>query len=212
MTLHRRRPTDVRASHGTTLIEVISALALAALVTSSLYLLLATGIRGRLIVQARVADQEWGRQALSWLADRIRQANYDRGAACPEGLVRIGNGNGFAQRLAFRAILDEELSPPRRTYVFYVQDGRLWQETRVQESRGDCADEALHTWPDPRRIALTPTVIDAVELLPLDRNGAATTSPDLVRAIRIMLVVKAQSVSGRSESQTYQTVVAVRGP
>jgi len=205
-------PPRTRATSGMTLIEVVSTLAIAALVTGSLYLLVATGIRGRLIVQARVADQEWGRQALSLLADRIRQANYDHHALCPDGLIRIGTGNGFAQRLAFRAILDEGLSPPRRTYVFYVEEGRLWQEVRSQEGRGECDDEAVRTSPDPGRIALTPPVIDAFELTPLDAGGGVTDAAVGARTIRIMLVVKAQSAPGRMESQTYQTVVAVRGP
>jgi len=205
-------PLRTRATRGMTLIEVVSTLAIAALVTGSLYLLVATGIRGRLIVQARVADQEWGRQALSLLADRIRQVNYDHHALCPDGLIRIGTGNGFAQRLAFRAILDEGLSPPRRTYVFYVEEGRLWQEVRSQEGRGECEEEAVRTSPDPGRIALTPPVIDAFELTPLDAGGGVSDAAAGARTIRIMLVVKAQSAPGRTESQTYQTVVAVRGP
>ncbi len=197
---------------GATLIELVATLAIAALVTSSLYLLLGAGIKGRLIVQARITDQEWGRQALSWLVDRVRQVNYDPQAACPDGLLRIGTGNGFAQRLAFRAILDEQLDPPRRTYVYYVQDRRLWQETLEQESPGACLDEIVRTAPAPRRVALTPPVIERIGLVPLDRTGAPTSTPDLVRSIRITLMVQAQSTSGRTESQTYQTVATLRGP
>jgi hypothetical protein len=195
-----------------TLIEVITALAIAALVTSSLYLLVATGVRGRLIVQARVADQEWGRQAVSLLADRIRQANYDQAAACPDGLLLTGSGQGFDQRFAFRAILDEDLSPPRRTYVFYVEDGRLWQETRPPEGPGECDDERIRQAPDPGRIALTPSIIEAFELTPLEAGGAIAEVATRARTIRIRVVVKTQSAPGRVETQTYQTVVAVRGP
>lgn len=210
MTMGRARPA--RSAGGMTLIEVVTALAIAALVTSSLYLLVATGVKGRLIVQARVADQEWGRQAISLLADRIRQANYDQAAACPDGLFLVGSGQGFDQRLAFRAVLDEDLSPSRRTYAFYMEDSRLWQETRPPEGPGECDDERVRQAPDPGRIALTPPIIAALELIPLDASGAVTEAAARTRAIRIRVVVKAQSAPGRVETQTYQTVVTVRGP
>lgn len=201
-----------RASRGTTLIELVAALAVAALVTSSLYLLVGTGIKGRLIAQARITDQEWGRQALGWLADRVRQVSYDPQARCPDSLLRIGTGVGFDQRLAFRAIFDAHLVPPRRTYVYYVHDRRLWQETLDQESPDTCDEERFRTSPDPRRIALTPPVIQQLEFVALDKNGEATSISGRVRSIRMTIVVETQSSPGRSESQTYQTLVTVRGP
>ena len=201
-----------QASRGTTLIELVATLALAALVTSSLYLLVGTGIKGRLIAQARITDQEWGREALALLVDRVRQVNYDPQARCPDGLLRIGTGAGFDQRLAFRAIFDAELTPPRRTYVYYVQDRRLWQETLDQESSGACDEEESRASPDPRRIALSPPVIEHIELISLDRHGEPTSTRALVRSLRITLTVRMQSTPGRSESQTYQTIVSLRGP
>ncbi len=201
-----------QASRGTTLIELVAALAVAALVTSTLYLLIGTGIRGRLIAQARITDQEWGRQALGWLVDRVRQVNYDPQARCPDGVLRIGTGAEFDERLAFRAIFDANLVPPRRTYAYYVEDRRLWQETLDQESPATCDDEKFRTSPDPRRIALTPPVIEQIEFVALDKNGEPTTTPGRVRSMRITIVVQAQSSPGRTESQTYQTIVTVRGP
>lgn len=201
-----------QASRGTTLIELVAALAVAALVTSSLYLLMGTGIKGRLIAQARISDQEWGRQALGWLADRVRQVNYDPQARCPDSVLRIGTGAGFDERLAFRAIFDAHLVPPRRTYAYYVQDRRLWQETLDQESSDSCDDERFRTAPDPRRIALTPPVIQHLEFVGLDKNGEPATIPERVRSIRMTVVVQTQSSPGRTESQTYQTIVTVRGP
>ncbi|MGH2375197.1 MAG: PilW family protein [bacterium] len=200
------------AQRGTTLIELVATLAIAALITSSLYLVLETGIKGRLIAQARITDQEWGRQALALLVDRVRQVNYDPQAPCPDSVLRIGTGAGFDQRLAFRAIFDAQLTPPRRTYVYYVQDRRLWQETLEQESREACDDEELRTSPDARRVALSPPVIERIEFIPLDRDGELASAPSRVRSIRITLTVQAPSTPGRAESQTYQTVVAVRGP
>src|SRR3972149_6824577 len=97
-------PAPVRRDRGTTLIEVLTALAIASIVTTSLHLLVGSAIKARLIVNARVADQEQGRLALAFLADRLRQVNYDPRAACPQGVLRIGSGNGFSQRLAFRAV------------------------------------------------------------------------------------------------------------
>lgn len=201
-----------KASRGTTLIELLAALAVAALVTSSLYLLMGTGIKGRLIAQARITDQEWGRQALGWLTDRVRQVNYDPQAHCPDSVLQIGSGAGFEQRLAFRAIVDAHLAPPRRTYAYYVQDRRLWQETLDQESPVACDDERVRTLPDPGRVALTPPVIQQIEFIALDKNGEPTLIPGRVRSIRITIVVQSQSSPGRTESQTYQTIATMRGP
>lgn len=200
------------SERGTTLIELVATLALAALVTSSLYVLLGTGIKGRLIVEARLADQEAGRQAVTWLADRIRQVSYDALAACPDGMLRIGSGRGFAERLAFRAVLDQTLDPPRRTYVYYVEGRRLWQETLTQEERRECSDELGRSTPDPGRLAITPAIIEHIDFTPLDAQGARTTSPSAVRLIRIRLVVQMPSAPGRKEAQTYETLAAVRGP
>lgn len=202
----------LRARRGATLIELVATLAIAAIVTSSLYLLLGAGIKGRLIVQARIADQETGRQALAWLVERIRQANYDPRAACPDGIMRAGDGRDFAHRLAFRAILDEQLTPPRRTYAYYVEGRRLWQETLTQELPSACFDEDRRAGPDSRRVPLTPPIVERIVLVPMDRDGSPTTDPSAIRAIRITLTVQAQSVSGRTESQTYETFAAVRGP
>ncbi len=201
-----------RALGGSTLIEFISMLSVIALVVSSLFLLVGAGVKGRLIVHARVSDQERGRQALTWLADRVRQAGYDPQAACPDGFVLTGNGNGYDRRLAFRATIDERLDPPRRTYVYYVQNRTLWQETLAADTIPPCAAEAARPYPDPRRVALTPTVVRAFDLSYLDGNGQPAWTPAAVRSVRITLTVEAQATPGRLESQTYQTIVTVRAP
>ncbi len=201
-----------RASKGSTLIEFISMLAVIALVMGSLFLLVGAGVRGRLIVHARVSDQERGRQALTWLADRVRQAGYDPQAACPDGFVLIGNGNEFDQRLAFRAAIDDRLNPPRRTYMYYVQNRTLWQEALAADTMPPCTGEAARSYPDRQRVALTPPVVRAFDLRYIDGNGQPASTPAAVRSVRITLTVEAQATPGRLESQTYQTIVTVRAP
>jgi hypothetical protein len=212
MTPRRTLASLHRAAAGTTLIEFISMLSVIALVVGSLFLLIGAGVKGRLIVRARVSDQERGRQALTWLADRVRQANYDPQAACPDGFVLAGNGNGFEQRLAFRATIDERMDPPRRTLVYYVQNRTLWQETLPADTVPPCVGEAARSYPDPHRVALTPPVVRAFDLSYLDGNGQPASTPAAVRSVRITLTVEAQATPGRLESQTYQTVVTVRAP
>lgn len=202
----------LRATRGTTLIELISALSVMALIVSSLYLLLGAGIKGRLIVHARVSDQERGRQALMWLADRVRQVNYDPQAACSDGLLLAGSGSGFDQRLAFRAIVDEDLTLPRRTYVYYTQDRTLWQEWFSEETGDPCFAETTRSAPDPQRVALTPRIVQTFELTYLDGRGTPATSVGLVRSIGVTLRLDAPSTPGRMESQTYRTLVTIRGP
>jgi prepilin-type N-terminal cleavage/methylation domain-containing protein len=197
---------------GLTLIEVVTAMAIVSAVASSLYLLLGAGIKGYLIEHARVTNQERGRQAMIWLADRVRQANYDPQASCPDGLLRAGDGTGFLQRLAFRAILDESLSQRRQTYAYYVEGRTLWQETLVQEAAGQCDVEAGRTAPAPERVALTPPVVKTFQLGYLDRNGVPTSTPGFVRWVHVTLTLEVRSIAGRTESETSQTLVAVRGP
>lgn len=197
---------------GTTLIEVLTALAIASIVTSSLYLLVGSTIKARLIVSARVSDQERGRVALGWLADRLRQVNYDASAACPEGFVRLGSGRGFDERVAFRAVVDEGLTPPRRTYVFYLDRESLWQETFTQEATEQCSEEAVRPSPSPARVVVAPATVQDFRLRYLDANGVEIIDPARVRLVRISLTVRATGASGRLESQTHETTVAVRGP
>jgi len=205
-------PARVRRDRGTTLIEVLTALAIASIVTTSLHLLVGNAIKARLIVNARVADQEQGRLALAFLADRLRQVNYDPRAACPQGVLRIGSGNAFSQRLAFRAVLDETQNPPRSTYVYYLEGQTLWQEILEQESPDQCAREQDRLSPQRERVAITPPIVSAFRVSYLSADGAATTDLERVRLIRIVLTVQATGASGRQEAQTYATTVGIRGP
>lgn len=197
---------------GTTLIEVLAALAIGTIVTSSLYLLVGNTIKARLIVSARVSDQERGRLAVAWLADRLRQVNFDASAACPEGFLRLGRGSGFNERIAFRAVVDETLAPPRRTYVFYLDQQTLWQETLNQEPAELCAEEAERLTPSPARVIVAPPVVEEFRLRYLDGSGMEIADPARIRLVQLSLTVRATGASGRLESQTYETAVAVRGP
>jgi prepilin-type N-terminal cleavage/methylation domain-containing protein len=200
-----------RRDRGTTLIEVITALSVMSIVVSSLYLLLGAGVRGRLIVHARVSDQERGRVALAWIADRVRQAAYDGEAACPDGLLVAGSGDGFDQRLAFRAVVDGRLSPPRRVYVYYAQDRVLWEEV-VAEAGRSCVAEATRAAPQARRRALTPNIVKALQFEYIDGHGLSTTDLGTVRSVGITLALETPSTPGRTEVQTYRTMVTLRGP
>jgi len=210
----------LRRADGLTLVELVSSLAIAALVISSIYLLLSAVIRGRFIVHARVSDQERGRQTMAWLANRLRQVNYDPLRPCPDGFLLTGNGNGFAQRLAFHAILEDE-DPPgalpddRLRYVYYVEGQTLYQEVRSEEAPPLCNDdEALRPSPDfTARVALTPPIVQGGGFSYLDRNGAPETDPTLIHSLRITMTVEADSAYGRApEQQTYETVISLRGP
>lgn len=204
--------TNAWGRRGTTLIEVLTALAIGSLVTSSLYLLVGSTIKARLIVSARVSDQERGRLAIGWLADRLRQVSFDAAAACPEGWLRLGSGRGFGERIAFRAVIDQRLSPPRRTYVFYLDQETLWQETLIQEAPEQCDEEVERRLPASTRVVVAPPTVQDFRLRYLDANGLEADDPARVRLVRVSLTVRATGASGRPESQTYETTVALRGP
>ena len=193
-----------------TLIEVVTVLAIAGVVTSSLYLLLGAGIKGYLIAHARVTDEQHARLALTWMAERLRQASNDSLARCPQAFVLAGDGSSYARRLAFRAGADPNLS--RQIYAFYLEHRTLWQETRTEESDGGCAAERARTLPAADRNALTAPLVRAFSLAYLARDGRPTEDPDAVRSVRLTLAVEAPSFAGRVEAQTYDTLVTVRGP
>ncbi len=180
--------------------------------TSSLYLLVGNAIRGRLIVHARVSDQERGRLALTWIADRLRQVDYDEAAVCPEGFLRLGGGSGFGDRLAFRALIDESQTPPRRTYVYYLEGQTIWQEVLNQEGAGACGEEGERAVPLRSRAALVPPIVQGFRLQYLDARETPTVDPARARLVRISLTVRATGAGGRLETLTYGTAVAVRGP
>jgi hypothetical protein len=207
----RRRTRWLSAARGATLIELVTSLAVMAVVVASLYLLLGAGIKGRLIVHARVSDQERGRHALTWIADRLRQASYDPQASCPDSLVRTGSGQGFEQRLAFRATVDDAMTPPRRLYVYYAEGGTLWEEVRIEDAETPCIEEAGRVAPDPARVALTSTIVRGFSLTYLDRDGTAAQDPALVRSIGMTLRLDTESTPGQLETQVYRTLVTIRG-
>lgn len=197
---------------GMTLIEVITVLAIAGVVTSSLYLLLGAGIKGYLIAHARVADEQHARLALTWIADRLRQAGHDPHAPCPDAFVMTGDGSGYRRRLAFRATAGLSPGPSRQTYAYYIENRILWEETRTEESEADCGGELARTVPARDRSALTAPLVRAFSLAYLDRHGRPAAEPGAVRSVRLALAVEAPSFAGRVETQTYETLVTVRGP
>jgi|GEM_PF-6179934 len=199
-------------SCGTTLIELLAAITIGTMVLGILYMLVDASARSRAVVNARVADTEQGRQVLAWMADRLRQARYDSLAACPEGLILMGSGDGFPQRLAFRAVLDETVVPGRRIFAFYREGGTLWQETRAEDAREACDAEAMRTAPDPNRTALTAPIVKTFALQFFGPDGRPATSPAGVRSIGITLRLEAPAIARRVEGQTFNTSVTIRGP
>lgn len=202
----------VRTSRGMTLIELLVVLGIGFLVASILYMLVDASTRGGRVVAARISGQEEGRRVLSWVADRLRQVNYDPLAACAEGLLQIGNGQGFAQRLAFRAIIDADAIQPRRVFVFYRDGDTLWQETRVEVPGQPCDAEALRLGPDPGRTALTRPLVKDFQLQFFGKDGQVVSTPEAVRSIGLTLSLGAASTRGQVESQTYQSLVTLRAP
>ncbi len=211
----RRNAQGKRAGRncpGMTLIEVVTVMAIAGVVTSSLYLLLGAGVKGYLIAHARVADEQHARLALTWLADRLRQASNDPHAPCPDAFALTGDGSSFARRLAFRASADLNPGPFRQTYVYYLENRTLWQETRTEESESDCARELARIAPDRDRTPLTAPLVRAFSLAYLDRYGHPAAGPGSIRSVRFALTVEAPSFAGRMETQTYETLITVRDP
>lgn len=195
-----------------TLIEVVTTLAISGIVIGSLYLLVGAAVKGYQLTYGRIESQQEGSKAITWIADRVREALYDPEAACPAGLLLAGDGNEFAHRLAFRAIADENRVGRGRTYVYYREGSTLWEETFDQQSARQCAEEIGRALPDPGRRPLTPSIVKTFSLAYLDQRGALTADPDLVRLIQITLVVDTSAPPGHSQPEAYETVVHIRGP
>src|SRR5262249_8031518 len=121
-------------------------------------------------------------------------------------------GNGYERRLAFRATAGPSPDPGRHTYVYYVENRVLWEETRTEESAADCGSELARTVPARDRSALTAPLLPAFSLSAAERTAHPTAEPGAVRSVRLALAVEAPSFAGRVETQTYETLVTVRGP
>lgn len=234
MRLNRRR------SNGFTLLEVMTALSITSLVLGSTFLLLSAGIKGRLIAHARISDQERGRRAMAWVADRARQINYDVAQAfviprCDDGLLSRGSatGRGASEAFSFRAVLDE--SDGRLTYSYYVDNIPTSPtfKSLMEETRGECGDPLIAL------IALTPPIVkvDAPSngcagptmgfgFRYFDGNGnpiltITDANASTVRSIRMSMTVQARSILDRRailpetrqlEEQCYETIMTLRGP
>ena len=159
----------MRERRGYSLVDMLVAMAIAAGLMASTFTLLHLGLRAWLWGASRVEAQQSARYALERLAGELREAGYDPRAAGIAAVVvaepvrvtlqRDLNGNGL-------------VDPTRERVTYLLRAG----ESILRRDAGGGAQPVIQR-------------VRAFRLTYLDREGAETTDPEAVIAVRVRLEV-----------------------
>jgi hypothetical protein len=213
-----------RDEAGFWLLDILVGMSIMILVFISIHMSLGNAVSAKLMASNRIAGQNQGRQAVEWIADRVRQAGFRADPA--SSIPRCRNG-----------IVSQDVNYyPTTTSLWVtgdVDDDDPGAPGRPAEMRG-YRIETVNGVP-----ALTETVLQcvnnavasdqpvtdttAVKVLSLtfayyDANGnppANLTTPAAIQTIRnVQVTVVVRALAGRSgpTDQTWTTRIALRNP
>jgi type II secretory pathway component PulJ len=203
-----------------TLIEVLVALGVMALVLGGLTALVGAATRSKMIVAVRSADTETARQTLEWMAERLRNA----------GLNVLPGAQPQVRCQDMVVALEAALRPqPDRVYVSgeilnsdtvagneVITLGYRLQGGRVMEERGPCSG----AWaPTSSVVSNSSIAVTNLTFEYFTRTGdpvaVPTTDIEAIRSIRVIRVsLTVQGEEGRSglQTQTFSRLIMLRNP
>jgi type IV pilus assembly protein PilW len=161
--MRQRRPA------GYSLVDLLVALAIAGGVMAATLTLLHLGLRAWLWWASRVEAQQSARYALERMASELREAGYDpTGAGIAPVVIADSTRVAFQRDFNGNGVVD----PTRERVTYLLRAG----ETILQRDAGGGAQPVING-------------VRAFRLTYLDREGAETTDPAAVVAIRIRVEV-----------------------
>ena len=170
-----------RWDRGYSLVDLLVALAVGGGLLVSTVILLHLGLRAWVWGAARVEAQQSARYALERMAGELREAGYDPTVAGLAAVVVAEPG-----RVAFqRDFNGNGLVDPTRERVTYVLRAG---ESTLRRDAGGGAQPVIER-------------VRAFRLTYLDREGAETTDPEAVVAVRVRLEVGADGAGVLMETQ-----------
>jgi hypothetical protein len=205
-----------KAEAGLTLLEVVSALAIAVVAFTSIHLTAGTAILGKLLTSTTVAKEQQGRQTGEWIADRIRQAGFGiSGNPIPRCQDKIATQSGYLptpSQLWVNADVDNTGTP--KTFGFQVETvsgvPTVTQTVIICATGAVAQDEPITSPTTVKVLALTFGYYDS-------SGNAVTnlTSAPSIRTIRFVTVtvqVQANAGARGPTTQTWSTSIDLRNP
>lgn len=212
---------------GTTLVEMLVAILVMAMVIGTMSVLVGAAVRGKMIVAVRSADTESARQTLEWMSERLRNAGLN---VYPSAQVRlrckdmvVAEDSGLRPRSDSVYVSGEILNADTVAGNEVITLGYRLENRVVVEERAPCSvdwnsstvSKAAVSNP---RIPVTSLVFryfartgDLIDV-PM---GGQITDPGQVRSIRLIeITLTVQGEEGRSgpQTQTFTRLVMLRNP
>jgi prepilin-type N-terminal cleavage/methylation domain-containing protein len=220
------RPAGIRGQAGLTLLEVIVAMALMAIVAGSMSTLVGAAIRSKLIINVRSADTQTARQTLEWMSERLRNAglNVNPNAAAQSSLPA---------RCRDRVVAQDSTLRPTATQIFVTGEvlntdtiagnelmtigyflSTVGGNQVVMEYRDPCVNgtPTMTVLSDPK------INVTSLNLRYYAANGTEVTSltsaPDIRRIHMVWISLTVEGTEGRSgvQRQTWSRGIMLRNP
>lgn len=221
---HREVPTPRCDQTGTSLLEVLVAITLMAILTGSMSTLVGAAIRSKLIIAVRSTDTQTARQTLEWMSERLRNAGLNLKPGdqsqlrCKDMVV--------AQDAALRPtassvhvsgeILNTDTIAGNEvmTIGYWLGSDPVTGTQVVMEYSHTCSGGLAATTPlsDPR-IAVTALTFDYFSATGVRITALTDVNQiRLIRTIRISLTVQGSQGNSGVQIQTWRRDVLLRNP
>jgi type II secretory pathway pseudopilin PulG len=210
-------PFRARDERGMTVVEVLVACALMAIVTGAIAILMGTSVQSKVISASRSADTETARATLAWMSDRLRNAGFnllpsaqsqlrckDRVVAQDSTLLPTASSVYVSGEMLKTDTIagDQDLTIG---YYLAADPGGSGNQV-VMEYNQPCSSGATNISTYSKRLSNPKINVTNLALLYFDANGAAVTnlsSASLIRQIQIISIsLTVQGTEGRSGVQT----------
>ena len=213
---------------GMTVVEVLVACALMAIVTGAIALLIGTSVQSKVISASRSADTETARATLAWMSDRLRNAGFnvlpsaqsqlrckDRVVAQDTSLLPTTNSVYVSGEMLKTDTIagDQDL-----TIGYYLGTDSGTGNQVIMEYNQPCSSGSTAISTYSTRLSNPKISVTSLTFQYFDANGNAVTNLTSASAIRqiqiISISLTVQGIEGRSgvQTQTFQRNVKLWDP
>ncbi|MBM3471166.1 MAG: hypothetical protein FJX73_10320 [Armatimonadetes bacterium] len=217
----------LRGQAGTTLVEMLVAILVMAIVIGTMSVLVGAAVRGKMIVAVRTADTESARQTLEWMSERLRNAGLN---VYPNAQVElrcrdmvVAEDSGLRPRSGSvhvsGEILNSDLVAGNEviTLGYRLENGVVVEEMAPCSVAWNSSTVSSSAVSNPR-IPVTSLVFRYFartgDLIPVP-SGGQITDPEQVRGIRLIevtLTVQGEEGTSGAQTQTFTRLVMLRNP
>jgi Tfp pilus assembly protein PilW len=210
------RPETAGGQSGLTMLEVVAALSISVLALASVHLTAGTAVLGKLLASSTVAKEQQGRQAVAWIADRVRQAGFRAaGSSIPRCQDKIATQPGYlptASELWVNGDVDNSGTPQTRGFRVETVSG----VPTLTETVIDCVTGA--TAVDEPITSPTSVQVLGLGFAYYDANGNPVTnltspaSIGTIRGVAVTLQLRASAGARGPATATWTSTIDLRNP